>query len=385
MAAELRPFQVSIPDDVLADLRARIRATRWPDPPTARGWAQGIDPGALRPLVEYWADGFDWRAYEAWLNGFPQFQACIAGLDIHFVHVRSGGGGTPLVLTHGWPSTFVEMLPLVPPLSNPAGHGLPGGSFDLVIPSLPGFGFSSKPTEAGMTTRRIAGLWLELMRQLGYERFGAHGTDFGASVAAFLGLDHPDAVIGLHLTNLDEHPPLDADSTALSPAELEWRREFEGWLAAEHAYADVQATKPQTLGYGLNDSPVGLAAWIVEKWALWGDTRGDPLTRFGRDALCGLLTIYWATQTATSSARIYWEQRRNQQPITPRDRIRVPVAIASFDGHFASEGSLPREWAERLYDVRRWTPVPRGGHFAATEEPELVAADIAAFFASLQR
>jgi pimeloyl-ACP methyl ester carboxylesterase len=384
MAAEPQPFRIAVADDVLHDLRARIRATRWPDPPTTgAGFAQGLDPALLRPLLDYWADAFDWRAYEAWLNSFPHFRAGIDSLGVHFIHVRSAqADAVPLVLTHGWPSTFVEMLPLVPLLSGPG--DLPGGPYHLVIPSLPGFGFSDRPHRPGTSTRVIAGMWVALMASLGYERFGAHGTDFGASVAAFLGLDHPNAVLGLHLTNLDEHPRLGPMSPPLTAAEAAYRAAFEQWLAAEHAYADIQATKPETLGYGLTDSPAALAAWILEKWGAWSDSDGDPTARFDRDMLCGLLTIYWATGTATSSLRIYWEQRRMADPITPQDRIRVPTAIARFDHHFAHEGAVPREWVERLYDVQRWTEMPRGGHFAATEEPELVAHDLAAFFASLR-
>lgn len=385
MTGSPRPFRIAIPDDVLADLRRRIKGTRWPDPPTSPGWSQGIPPDVLEPLLVYWADDFDWRAYEAWLNEFAQFLLEVEGLDIHFVHVPSRDpNATPLVLTHGWPSSFVEMLPLVPMLSNPVAHGLPGAPFHLVIPSLPGFGFSARPMHPGFNTRRIAALWVELMTALGYQRFGAHGTDFGASVATFLGLDHPDAVVGLHLTNLDEHPRLGPTSPPLTQSEEEYRATLDAWLGAEHAYAELQATKPQTLGYGLNDSPAALAAWIVEKWSLWGDTAGDVVDRFGHDTLCGLLTIYWATGTATSSLRIYQEQRRMAKPISPQDRVRVPTAYARFDHLFVSEGHAPREWVERLYDVVRWTEQPHGGHFAATEEPAAVASDIAAFFEALR-
>ena len=378
-----QPFRIAVPDAVLEDLRARILATRFPDDPPASGLAQGVGPELLRPFLDYWADAFDWRSHEAWLNSFPNFRIELSsGLGIHFVHVRAAREhATPLILTHGWPSTFVELLPLVPLLAGPT--ALPGGPFHLVIPSLPGFGFSDRPTAPGMSTRAVAGLWVELMAALGYQRFGAHGTDFGSSVSAFLALDHPDRMLGLHLTNLDEPPRPGPMSPPLTAAEAEYLAAHQAWLAAEHAYAEVQATKPQTLGYGLTDSPAALAAWVLEKWGAWSDSDGDPVRRFGNDLLCALLTIYWVSGTAASSLRIYWEQRNMPDPIGPEAMIRVPTAFARFDHHHADEGSIPREWVERLYHLVRWTEQPRGGHFAATEEPELVAADIAAFFGSL--
>ena len=382
---EPEPFRIEVADEVLDDLRDRLRRTRWPDAIPGMGWEQGTDLDELRELVEHWAGAFDWRARERELNGFAHFRASVGGLGIHFVHERArDAGAVPLVLTHGWPSTFLELLPLVPLLTDPGAHGLPGPSFDVVIPSLPGYGFSDRPRRAGLGTRAIAPLWHELMRGLGYERYGAHGTDFGAGVSTFMALDDPDPLVGLHLSFLEVPPYLGPGSRPLSAAERAYAADYDAWAAREHAYADLQATKPQTLGYGLNDSPAGLAAWLVEKWRSWSDSGGDVEARFGRDLLLATLTVYWATETITSSMRMYFDDRRYLVPLGPDDRVAVPTAMAVFANEHVPEGRPPREWAERIYDVRRWTEMPRGGHFPALEEPELLARDIAAFFGERQ-
>lgn len=291
--------------------------------------------------------------------------------------------GIPLVLTHGWPSTFAEILPLVPYLTDPAAHGIDGPAFDVVIPSLPGYAFSERPARTGVTTRYTAGLWHTLMRGLGYERYGAQGGDFGTAVATFMALDDPDPMIGLHLTDLEVPPYTGPGSPPLSEAEREYLAQNQRWSDVERGYSAIQSTKPQTLGYGLNDSPAGLAAWILEKWRSWSDSGGDLEARFSPEFLLTTVTLYWVTETITPSIRDYFDNRWFAVPLGPEDLVQVPTAVAVFTGHFVAEGAPPREWAERLYDVRRWTPMPSGGHFPAAEEPERLARDIAGFFAEL--
>ncbi len=381
-----RPFLVDIPDGVLHDLRARIRATRWPPPAPGPPWQQGTDLGYLRDLLAYWADGFDWRAAERGLNSYPQFVSVVDGVEIHFVHQRAaGGGGVPLVLTHGWPSAWVELLPLVSRLTDPAAHGLDGPAFDVVVPSLPGYGFTERPAHTGVTTRYVAGLWHGLMGALGYPRYGAGGGDFGAGVATWMALTAPERVSGIHLTTPEVSPYLGPGSTPLTPAERAYVDHVATWDSTERGYTAIQSTRPQTLGYGLTDSPAGLAAWVVEKWRSWGDTGGDVDARFGREFLLTLLTVYWATGSITTSIRDYYDNRWHGVEIGPADRVAVPTATAVFANEFVPEGVPPPEWAERLYAVRRRTVFSRGGHFAAVEEPDLVAGDIAAFFGSVLR
>jgi pimeloyl-ACP methyl ester carboxylesterase len=377
-------FEIHVPDDVLADLQARIRRTRWPDEAPGEPWKQGTDLGYLRRLLGYWADGFDWPARERALGGYAHFRVRLDGVPIHFVYERARRGpGIPLVLSHGWPSAFTELLPLVPLLTDPAAHGLAGPAFDLVIPSLPGYGFSARPRRTGVNYRYVAGLWHRLMRELGYERYAAGGGDFGAGVATLMALDRPASVIAIHLTNLELTPYTGPGARPLSPDESRYLADGDAWWQAEGGYKAIQSTRPQTLGYGLTDSPAGLAAWIVEKWRSWADTGGDLDQRIDRDFLLELLTIYWATGTITPSMRDYVDNRWYGIDLASTDRVRVPTAIAGFVHQYASEGEPPREWAERLYAVERWTPMPRGGHFAPVEEPDLVAADIVAFFGSL--
>jgi pimeloyl-ACP methyl ester carboxylesterase len=376
------PFAVAVDEEVLLDLRARIRRTRWPEAAPGAPWEQGTDLDYLREVLSYWADGFDWRAQERELNAWQHFTTEVDGVRIHYVHERArSGDGVPLILSHGWPSTFAELLPLVPLLTDPAAHGIDGPAFDLVIPSLPGYGFSRRPARTGVTTRFTAGLWHRLMRGLGYTRYGAHGGDWGAGVSTFMALDEPEPMIGLHLGNLDNDPYTGPGSRPLSDAERAYQSDWQRWLDTERGYGAIQSTKPQTLAYALNDSPAGLAGWILEKWRAWSDSGGDPERRFSRDFLLTTVTLYWATATIASSMRDYYDNRWSADAaIGPDDFVGVPTAIAAFTRHFAPEGDMPREWAERLYDVRRWTPMPAGGHFPAVEEPELLARDIAAFF-----
>ena len=383
------PFQVRIDPAVIEDLRARVRHTRLPEAAPGERWAQGTDRDWLSGLLEYWAEGFDWQAAERELNAFSHYRAPIGGAATHFVHTRARSGtGIPLILGHGWPSCFVELLPLVPLLTDPAAHGIGGPAFDVVIPSLPGYGFSSRPDVAGgVTYRQVARLWRELMRGLGYPHYAVGGGDFGAGVATFMALDDPGPLLGLHLTNLELAPYTGPGSRPLSAAEQEFLRQSQRWERAEGGYMATQSTKPQTVGYALNDSPAGLAALILEKWRSWSDCGGDLESRYTRDFLLTIVTLYWVTSTITSSMRDYYDNRRWQgEPrLGPDDYARVPTAVALFPHMLIPEGEPPREWAERLYDIRRWTVMPRGGHFAPAEEPELVARDIVTFFATLDR
>lgn len=380
----LTPFMIQIEEETLADLRARIHKTRWPDQIPGIEWQQGVERGYLRQLLAYWADEFDWRAQERTLNSFHHFRAELDGVRIHFVHERARGGqGIPLILTHGWPSTFVELLPLAPLLTDPAAHGIEGPAFDVIIPSLPGYGFSERPARTGVNYRYTAALWHRLMRGLGYTRYGAYGSDFGSGVATLMALDNPTPLLGVHLSNMDIAPYLGPGSRPLSDAERNYLERNDMFWQVEGGYKAIQSTKPQTLGYGLNDSPAGLAAWIIEKWRSWSDSHGDLDARFSRDFLLTTLTLYWATQTITPSIRDYYDNRWSSVTLGPDDFVHTPTGIAVFAHNFSDEGSPPRELAGRLYNIRRWTPMPRGGHFAAREEPELLARDIVDFFGAL--
>ena len=378
------PFTISVSDEVIADLHARIRNTRWPEKSPAAPWEQGTDLLYLQDLLAYWADGFAWRTQEDWLNSFHHFRADIDGIGIHFVHERAvSGEGIPLVMTHGWPSCFAEYLPLVPLLTNPAAHGIAGPGCDVVIPSLPGYGFTERPERTGVTSRYTADLWHRLMQGLGYRQYGAQGGDFGAAVTTFMALDNPDPMLGIHLSNLDVAPYLGRESRPLSQSEQAYLAQYERWREDDRGYGAIQSTRPQTVGYGLNDSPAGLAAWLIEKWRAWYDSGGNLDATFSRDFLLTVVTLYWVSQTITSSMRDYADNRW-LAALGPGDRITVPTAIAVFANQLVDDGRPPREWAERLYNVRRWSPMRKGGHFAPAEQPELLARDIAAFFGDLR-
>ncbi|MEY9860501.1 pimeloyl-ACP methyl ester carboxylesterase [Catenulispora sp. GAS73] len=373
------PFAIAVPDAVLTDLRERIARTRWPDPAPGDAWSQGVEAGYLRELLAYWADGFDWRKAERELNRYQHRVAEVYGTPIHFVHHRGGDEGgsdrIPLILTHGWPSTFAELLGLVDRL---------GDRFDLVVPSLPGYVFSQRPARAGVDRRYVAGLWHELMQGLGYQRYGACGGDFGAGVATQMALVEPERVIGIHLSTPELAPYTGPGSAPLTPQEQAYVEHLERWEETERGYSAVQSTRPQTLGYALNDSPAGLAAWILDKWRSWSDSGGDLDATFGRDSLLTMLTLYWATDSITTSMRDYYDNRWHGSPIGPADQVRVPTAMAVFANEFVPEGEVPRSWYERLYRIERWTVFPRGGHFAAMEVPDVLAADIGEFFDGLR-
>lgn len=383
-AVNSQPYTIHVPDRVLDDLRERLARTRWPDTVDGAGWDYGANLDYVRGLAEYWRTGFDWHAQEARLNSLPNYQAEVGGLGIHFIHVRGNGPHPlPIVLTHGWPSTFLEELAMLPLLSDPAAHGGDAAdAFDVVIPSLPGYGFSDRPSEKGMSAKRTAALWSELMQGLGYPRFVAHGGDWGAAVTTQLGLGHSNHVAAIHLTSATiVGPHLGEGSAPLSAAEQALVKHRDWWQATEHGYSHEQRTKPLTLAYGLSDSPVGMLAWIVEKFWKWSDNEGDVEERFTRDDLLTNATIYWATQTISSSVRFYKESAEDPVRLGPGERVEAPTGFAIFPG---DSSQPPREWAERSYNVQRYTLMPSGGHFGAWEEPELLANELREFFRPLR-
>ena len=369
MALRIRPYDVSVDTSVLDDLRARLRATRWPDAAPGPAWSQGTDLDYLRELVDYWQHGFDWRAQEERLNSYDHYVAEIDDARIHYVHTRSGK--PPMVLTHGWPSSFAELLPLVDRLSD---------RFDLVVPSLPGYAFSSRPSRVGIDRAEVASLWHRLMQGLGYDRYGAHGGDFGAGVATYMALSDPARVTGIHLSTPELTPYLGPGSAPLTSVERAYLDQVERWEETERGYSAIQSTRPQSLGYALTDSPVGLAAWLVEKWRSWSDSGGDVDAQIGRDHLLTTITLYWVTGSITTSMRDYYDNRWHSVALGPDDVVTTPTAMAVFAHEFVPEGQPPREFYERLYNIERWTVFPRGGHFAAAEVPDLLAGDIRAHF-----
>jgi epoxide hydrolase len=369
---DVHPFRIAVPDTVLTDLRARLSATRWPERETVADWSQGVPLSYLREFCAYWGEKYDWRAREAALNAFPQFTTTIDELDLHFYHLRSHHeGALPLLLTHGWPGSVAEFAKVMGPLVDPPD---PADAFHVVAPSLPGFGFSGKPTTPGWGVPRIADAWCALMSRLGYDRFVAHGGDWGAIITSRMGEVHADRLIGIHITMpLVDPEPGDADSD--DPRVADVIAASKHYERTDSAYARVQATKPQTLGYGLTDSPAGQAAWILEKFREWTDCGtdrgGHPENAIDRDAMLDTITIYWATASAASAGRIYWESFHR----FPRLPVTAPTAVAAFPKEILR---VTPEWAARRYHVVRWTDMPRGGHFAGLEQPELLVDDIRA-------
>ncbi len=380
----VEPFRINVPADVLADLRERLTRTRFPDEVPNSAWDYGTNLAYMRELVAYWKDRYDWRAAEAQLNAFPQYRATVDALKIHFIHVRGVGRHPfPLVITHGWPGSVAEFVGVIGPLTDPARYGgEPADAFDVVIPSMPGYGFSDHPTEPGMDPERIAALWAQLMNGLGYTRFGAQGGDWGAMVSTYLGYRHPTQVAGIHLNMVIAFPP-DPNNPAdgLTQDELIPLMEAQRFLNEETGYQRIQGTKPQTLSYALNDSPAGLAAWIVEKFRTWSDCNGDVERRFTKDQLLTNIMLYWVPETANSSCRLYCETMRAGKFPPTGFRVEVPTGCALFPREIIRP---PRAWVERLYNVTRWTAMPMGGHFAALEEPQLLVEDIRAFFRPLR-
>ncbi|WP_433659160.1 epoxide hydrolase family protein [Nocardia sp. CA-128927] len=355
-------FAIDVAQSVLDDLDDRLRRTRLPAAAPGQPWSAGTDPAYLGELIEYWRNDFDWRAAERRLNAHPQFLIDIAGTPIHFVHVRGDGDDrVPLILTHGWPSTFAEMLPLVPLLAD---------GFDLVIPDLPGFGYSG-PLTGPTTEAAIADLWAALMSQLGYHRFGAGGGDIGSGVSTWLGARYPDRVIGIHTHHI-KFPPA-SRRVGLSTAEQAFVAQLATKGADDYGYGIIQATRPDTLAAGLTDSPSGLAAWIIEKFQRWSDCAGEIERRFSKDDLLTTVMLYWVTGSIGTSFRPYRDD--DLGPELPM--VDVPVGVTMS----VEDAGLPREFAERVYsDIRHWREPTVGGHFFAQEEPELLAADLRLFF-----
>ncbi|WP_369182532.1 epoxide hydrolase family protein [Streptomyces sp. Y1] len=387
----IRPFRIDVPDEDLDDLNRRLDRTRWPDELPGVGWQYGVPRDHLKELVHHWRHGYDWRAAEARLNEWPQFMTTIDGADVHFAHIRSPEpDATPLLVTHGWPGSIVEFEHIVGPLTDPAAHGGErADAFHLVLPSIPGFGFSGPTRDQGWEYRRVAAAFAELMRRLGYPRYGVQGGDWGSAVSRELGRTRPESVIGVHLNLIPgaaaAAEPTEDELAALGPAERErtlasWER-TKAWNRDKQGYADIQSTRPQTLAYALTDSPVGQLAWIAEKFHEWADTRDRPEGAVDRDHLLTNVMVYWLTGTAGSSARIYYERAHADYWGAPPEPSGAPTAFAAFP----QENFLVlRHVAERSNNIVRWTEFDRGGHFAAMEEPELLVGDIRAFFRDLE-
>ena len=372
-------FSIQIPEDVLIDLKYRLDHIRWPDQLENVAWERGTEKGYLQSLVSYWSEQYDWRAQETELNRLPQFRCTVDGVDVHFIHEHGRGPNPlPIILTHGWPDSFIRYKKMIPLLADPARYGGdPNDAFDVIVPSIPGFGFSGKPTVGGVNNSTVSELWAKLMtEELGYETFAAAGGDMGSGVTRYLAAIHPELLVGIHVTDIGIIRQLMTahDEASLSKEELQYKADVQKWIVEEGGYISLQATKPQTLAYGLSDSPVGLAAWIVEKFRSWSDQDCEFDKKFGNDELLTNIMIYWITNTIGPSAHRYFE---NTHSLPQLGRIDVPTGVALFPSDVLLP---PREWAEKNLNIMRWTHMPRGGHFAAMEEPELLAEDIRAFF-----
>lgn len=377
----IRPFAINIPDERLEDLQSRLRAARWPKPVEGVGWNDGTELQFLQRLTDYWLNRFDWRAQEKRLNSLPQFMTIVEGQEIHFVHLRGNGPAPlPLILTHGWPGSFVEMEKVIPLLADPEAHGGdPADAFDVVVPSLPGYGFSPAPTRPGVSSRHIALLWRELMTKLGYTRFALQGGDIGAGVSVWVARLFPESVVGVHLNFIpgSYRPALGNELPPITQEEQAYLDRVADWVATEGAYAHLHGTKPLTLSYALTDSPVGLTAWLVEKFRSWSDRNGDVEQSFGFDTLLTDISLYLFSDNINGSLRLYKENQLAPLTFSLGECVAPPVGVALFPRELPMP---PRSWVERTFDVRRWTVLPQGGHFAALEQPHLLVEDIRAFF-----
>jgi epoxide hydrolase len=368
MADAIEAFAVDVDDATLDDLRRRLAHTRFPDQIPGTGWVYGIPVDYLRELVEYWRDQYDWRAEQAKLNALDHFRTTIDGQAIHFVHARSPRAGAfPILLVHGWPGAFTEFLDIIPRLTD---------EFDVIVPSLPGYGFSDPTRTRGWDVARIARAFAELMARLGYSRYGAQGGDWGAQIVTRMGALDPEHCVAIHLNMpLGERPE---EAVALSDDDKAGLAALAHFQREESAYALEQSTKPQTVGVALNDSPVALLGWMMEKFRAWSDCDGIPENAFTRDQLLTIVTIYWATQTSASAARLYWEHKNTEERV---QYVAVPTGVARYPKEVLR---FPRPWVERAYNVTHWVEMPRGGHFAAMEQPELFADDVRTFFHSVR-
>ncbi len=384
MAPKPQAFTLHVPDADIADLRARLARTRFPDQAPVAPWAYGTDVAYMRSLVAYWRDAFDWRAAEARLNAFPQFKVPLAGIDLHYLHVPGQGPSPkPLLLLHGWPGSVFEFVDIIPRLTDPARFGGdPADAFTVVAPSLPGYGLSFAPNQRRFGIPDMADCFADLMTTvLGYPKFAAQGGDWGAFTCSALGVRHPGKLAGIHLNMLSVRPdlPLPANPTA---DEVRYAEEIKLWAKEETGYIMIQGTRPQTLAYGLTDSPAGLAAWIAEKFYVWTDHAGDFENEVGRDHLLANIALYWFTGAIGSSFHPYYDRLHGPWPIPDGKTVDVPTGYAAFPKEIRRP---PRSVAERAYtDIRHWTVMPKGGHFAAMEQPEALAGDIQAFFRPLR-
>ena len=382
MPDTIEPFTIHVDDAVLADLDARLARTRFPDQIADTGWEYGTPVDYVRELVEYWRNGYDWRAEEARLNGFDHFRTSIDGQSIHFVHARSPNPDAfPLLIMHGWPGSVVEFLDVIPRLTDPEAHGgRADDAFHVIAPSLPGYGFSETTRTTGWDIQRVAGAFIDLMARLGYARYGAQGGDWGAQIATRVAALDVEHCAALHLNMAIAGPPNDPVTlTDEEQADLALMARFQ---REGGGYAQVQGTVPQTLGLALNDSPAGLLSWIVEKFRAWSDCDGDPESVFTRDQLLTNVMVYWVTQTITSSARLYWETMHSGALQDAPAFVAAPTGVARYPKEEILR--FPRSWIEQRYHVTHWAVMPRGGHFAAMEQPELFVDDLRAFFRTVR-
>ena len=379
MTDAIRPFRINVADDVLTDLRARLRNTRWPEAEPVDDWSQGVPLAWIQDMCRYWAQDYDWRAREAALNRFDQFMMQIDGVDVHFIHARSPHAhAMPLLMTHGWPGSIVEFQKVIEPLTDPGAFGgAASDAFHVVCPSLPGYGFSGKPTTTGWGVERIAQAWMVLMQRLGYGRYGAQGGDWGSAITALLGGLDAAHCAGIHITMaVGTRPRVEGTPSAQEQHALDGITEHRKWGTG---YSRQQATRPQTLGYGLTDSPSGQAAWILEKFWAWTDCDGHPENVLTRDELLDNVMLYWATASAASSARLYWQSFGKVAPPPPVD---VPTGVAVFPKEIVAP---VRSWMEpRFRNIRHWKEMPKGGHFAAFEQPEIFVQEVREYFRGLR-
>ncbi|KHK91232.1 epoxide hydrolase family protein [Novosphingobium malaysiense] len=377
---DIRPLTLAIPDTQIEDLHRRIAMTRWPEAETVDDWSQGTPLKALKALVAYWADGYDWRRCEARLNGFGQYLTQIDGLDIHFLHVRSPHSkAVPLILTHGWPGSVIEFMEAIGPLTDPVAHGGKAeDAFHVVVPSLPGYGFSGKPVEAGWGVEKIGQAWAELMRRLGYSRWFAQGGDWGAIITTTMGGQAPEGLAGIH-TNMPVARPTREDYADTSPEVAEAKAAGEKYKTFDSGYSAIQSTRPQTIGYALVDSPVALAGWIYEKMWSWTDNQGSPLDALSMDAILDNVMLYWLPANGASAARLYWE---SFGAIGKSGPVLLPAGVSTFPREITK---APRKWAERiLQNLVYWNDAPRGGHFAAWEQPQIFVEEVRKCFALMR-